>query len=87
MDYKMILQKYFKKKSAKVASWTETKWSKKSADKFVTILYEKLNEINNNPFIGQLCKNSTTTRKFLITPHNKLFYRIKGKTIYIITLF
>jgi plasmid stabilization system protein ParE len=86
MDYKMILQKDFVKKSAQIAVWIETKWSKQSADKFVNILYEKLNEVNHNPFIGQSCKNNNT-RKILITPHNKLFYRVKGKTIYIITLF
>lgn len=60
---------------------------KKSADKFVVILHKKLILINNNPFIGQACKNNTATRRLIITKHNKLFYRVKGKNIYIITLF
>jgi len=81
------LQKDFFKKSAHIATWIETNWSKKSADKFVEALYRKLNEINKNPFIGQRCKKNLATRRILITPYNKLVYRIKGKTIYIITLF
>ena len=87
MDYRMILQKDFFKKSAQIATWIENSWSKKSANKFVTTLYKKLNEVQNNPFVGPVCKNSTITRRILVTPHNKLFYRVKGKTIYVITLF
>lgn len=87
MAYKIIFQKDFLKKSVHIANWLEINWSKKSADKFASILYQKLTDIQNNPFIGQICKNDIATRKILISPHNKLFYRVKGKTIYIITLF
>ncbi len=87
MDYKIILQKDFFKKSEQIAIWIELNWSKKSADKFVSILYKKSIQLRKFPFLGQTCKNNHTTRRLLITKHNKLYYRIKGKTIYVITLF
>ncbi len=43
-------------------------------------------QLLTRPNVGKRCK-FPNVKRLLITPHNKLFSRIKGKTIYIITLF
>lgn len=86
MAYRIILQKRFIKKSSGVAKWLEKEWSKNSADKFVKVLYKKIDSLRHFPFSGAISYRKPLYRKLVISRHNKVYYRIKGKTIYIVDL-
>ncbi|MDX2047416.1 MAG: type II toxin-antitoxin system RelE/ParE family toxin [Chitinophagaceae bacterium] len=82
MAYKIVLQKKFIVKSAQVAQWIEKKWSKASADKFVNDLYGKIESLRQTPLAGMASLRKAAYRKLIISRHNKVYYRVKGKTIY-----
>jgi len=86
MAYKIILRKRFIVRSEQVANWIEKEWSKASADKFVSILYKKIESLRQTPFAGIVSSKKPDYRKLIISKHNKIYYRVKGKTIYIVSL-
>ncbi|HEY5369395.1 MAG TPA: type II toxin-antitoxin system RelE/ParE family toxin [Hanamia sp.] len=86
MAYKIEQSSLFVKKIAKLLEYLESNWGKKVAVEFKTKLDKRMLQLLTKPDNGKVC-NVPHVRMILITPHNKLFYRIKGKTIYIITLF
>ena len=86
MAYKIIFQKKLIKKSAEVSGWIEKEWSKASADKFAITLYNKIESLRQTPLAGMPSPKKPEYRKLIITKHNKIYYRIKGKTIYIVNL-
>ena len=86
MAYRIIIQKRFNKKSSEVAKWIEKEWSKNSADKFVKALYQKIESLRQSPFSGAVSARKPNYRKLVISKHNKVYYRIKAKTIYIVDL-
>jgi plasmid stabilization system protein ParE len=62
-------------------------WNISIANAFIGILYEKLNTLSYEPFIGIETENTDGVRSILITKHNRLFYRIKLNTIEILSIF
>lgn len=84
MAYKIILNKRFVIKSGKIAAWIEQEWSKVTAEKFVKELYLKIESLKQTPFAGMPSAKKSDYRKLIISKHNKLYYRMKGKTIYIV---
>ncbi len=79
--------KNFAKKVTNLLEYLEMNWSKKVADEFKRILDEKMLRLINKPDIGRISTEVAEVRWILVTKHNKLFYRIKGEIIYMITLF
>lgn len=58
-----------------------------NASAFMEILYQKLNTLSHQPFIGIETENTDGVRSILITKHNRLFYRVKFNTIEILSIF
>ncbi|MBK7883604.1 MAG: type II toxin-antitoxin system RelE/ParE family toxin [Chitinophagaceae bacterium] len=87
MAFKIKINKRFNKNAEKVASWLEKEWSKKVADDFARKLVSTISAISKNPFIGSSTPKIIAVRKFNVTKHNKIYYRIKNNTITFITIF
>ena len=60
-------------------------WNVGNASAFMEILYQKLNTLSHQPFIGIETENTDGVRSILITRHYRLFYRIKFNTIEILS--
>jgi len=86
MAYQIIVKKRFTSKVTKLLKYLEKEWGKTVADSFILTLEERIDTLSQQPFIGSQAgiKNVRTT---LISKHNRLYYRVKGNQIEIITLF
>ncbi len=60
---------------------------KKVAEEFKEVLDRKILQLSVTPNIGINSIKIVNVKRVVITKHNKLFYKIKGKTIFLITLF
>ena len=63
------------------------KWSKKVAENFLFIFYDRVDAIANNPNIGRKTNKNRGIRKILITKHNMLYYEVSGNRIKLLTIF
>ena len=70
-----------------VVLYLEKRWSKKDAEKFLLIFYDRVTAIANNPTIGRKTTKNTSIRKILITKHNMLYYEVTGNRIELLTIF
>ena len=87
MANQIKLSKLFVKKVTRLLQYLEKNWSKKVADDFKRNLDEKMLRIIDEPDAGRNSDKVDGVQWVLITKHNKLYYRIEGEIIYIITLF
>jgi plasmid stabilization system protein ParE len=86
MAYEIIQSKLFLSKVNHLLEYLEKTWGKKVAQEFKQKSDGQILQLLKHPQSGKNCK-FPNVKRLLITPHNKLFFRVKGKTIYIITLF
>lgn len=86
MAYKIVVTKTFSKNVLTVYNYLQSEWHQKIADEFIVILLKHIQGISNTPGIGSPAKK-TAVRKLLVTPHNKLYYRINSQSIVLLTLF
>ena len=86
MAYKIIQSQLFLTKVTHLLEYLEKTWGKKVSEEFKQKLDTQILSLLKQPDKGKNCK-LPNVKRLLITPHNKLFYRVKGKTIYIITFF
>ncbi len=87
MAYKIKQSKLFLGKTIKLLSYLEKRWGKKVAEEFKEVLDRKILQLAETPNIGINSIKMLDVKRVVITKHNKLFYNVKGKTIYLITLF
>jgi urocanate hydratase len=86
MAYKIIQSQLFLTKVTHLLEYLEKTWGKKVSEEFKQKLDTQILSLLKQLDKGKNCK-LPNVKRLLITPHNKLFYRVKGKTIYIITFF
>ena len=70
-----------------ILTYLENNWSKKEINKFATLLDRQLNRIQNNPFLFAESESRSTIRKSVLTKQVSIYYRIKNKTVELISLF
>lgn len=87
MAYKIKQSKLFLIKIIKLLEYLEKNWGKKVADEFKERVDKKILQLSETPNIGKDGRQVSNVKRIVITKHNKLFYMIKSKTIYLITLF
>ena len=87
MAYKIVRSKKFLKNVLAIAGYIEKEWGLKAAINFQSILDEKIASLSFHPKIGATTSKGKNIRKLTITKHNKIYYRIRGKTITILILF
>jgi len=81
MAYRLDFTEQFEITTAKTAKWLKKDWSLKSARKFQDKLAIAIEKVISNPFIGQRSRKFEDIRSVLVTPHNRLYYRVTDTTI------
>ncbi|MDI9364958.1 MAG: type II toxin-antitoxin system RelE/ParE family toxin [Flavobacterium sp.] len=87
MAYQIILKQRFINKFKKTLWYIEEKWGKQLANQLITQLDERLDTLANQPLIGISSEKIEGAKSFLLTKHNRVYYRIKGKQIEIVNLY
>jgi plasmid stabilization system protein ParE len=87
MAYQIILKRRFINKLKKTLWYVEEKWGKQVADQLMAQLDERLDTLANQPLIGISSGKIEGAKSFLLTKHNRVYYRIKGKRIEIVNLY
>ena len=87
MAYEIKQSKLFLIRITKLLEYLEENWSKKIADEFKEKMDKRILRLLKTPNIGKDCNKVLNVKRLVVTKHNKLYYRIKGNTNYIITLF
>jgi plasmid stabilization system protein ParE len=85
MAYEIIVKKRFTGKVLKLLNYLEKEWGKPVADNFIAVLEDRIETLSQQPYIGTP-SGMKNVRTILISKQNRLYYRIKGEQIEIITL-
>jgi plasmid stabilization system protein ParE len=51
------------------------------AVRFIEVMNHKVRQIAINPFIGKAAGKGNNVRSFVVTKHNKLYYRLIGEEV------
>jgi len=87
MAYQIIIKKRFANKVLKVLTYLEKEWSKKVAEEFLIKVDRRLLLLKKQPFAGSLSSKVENVRGVLITRHNRMYYKIKGKSVIILNMY
>ena len=87
MAYKIKQTGRFLKKHLTLLTYLENEWGFKVASEFQDKPDAKLDKLSHSPGLGTTTLKKPGIKRLIITKHNKIYYRVKGKTIYIILLF
>ena len=87
MAYQIIPKKLFTKKVSKVLQYLEREWSHEIAQEFLRKIDKKFDILSKQPMVGRKSKKYKNVHGIIITPHNKMYYRIQDNKVIIINLF
>jgi plasmid stabilization system protein ParE len=87
MAYKVILKKRFINKLQQTLFYIEDKWGKAVADQLLEKLDARIATLTLQPFVGISSEKIENAKSFLLTKHNRVYYRVKGKQIEIVNLY
>lgn len=87
MGYTIQINKRFEINIRKVYAYLAVEFDYKTADEFLEQLYIRIYSLTVTPHSGIVTAKKRNIRKIIISKHNKVYYRIKGKTIIILALF
>jgi len=87
MAYEVILKKRFINKLVKLLAYLEQEWSQQAAANFLKKIDHRLRQLSGQPFTGVLSEKIKEVRVVLITRHNRLYYKVKGKKVIILNMY
>lgn len=87
MAYSVVYKKSFYNKLSKLLFYLEKEWSKQVADDFLVKLDKRISVLKEQPFIGSPSQKVKDVRGILITRHNKLFYKVSGNSIVVLSMY
>lgn len=87
MAYKIIVKRRFTNKAQKVLAYLEREWSRKVAADFLVKIDRRMDMLSKQPYVGAPSTVIKDVRGVLITRHNKIYYKIKGKTVTILNMY
>jgi plasmid stabilization system protein ParE len=87
MAYRIKINKKFEIESQKVYQYLAEEWSFKAADDFIENLYARIDQLSEVPLSGSPASRHKNVRKITLSKHNKVYYRVKGRTITVLSLF
>lgn len=87
MAYKIVVKKNFADKLNHIAEYLETEWSKRVALEFFQTVDERIQSLKYHPYIGAPSRKYKHTRGLSITKHNRLIYKVKGRTVTILNIY
>lgn len=84
MAFKIIYKKRFVNKLVRVLDYLEKEWGGNVANAFLATLDERMNMLHKYPEIGKASAKLPAVRSILISKHNKLYYKIDGRSIVVL---
>ena len=87
MAYQVIIKKRFINKVRNVLSWLNKEWSAKVAGEFIEIIDYRIDLLCKQPYSGAPSLKVKDVRGLLITPHNKMYYKVKGSKVIILNMY
>lgn len=70
-----------------VIAYLEKDWGEKATKNFVLRTYSIIDLLSEQPSLGSLEKEKEQIKGFLITKHNRLFYRFTDKEFIVLNIF
>jgi plasmid stabilization system protein ParE len=87
MAYEIILKKRFTNKLLKLLVYLEQYWSPQVAANFLNKIDHRLRQLSGQPFTGAPSEKIKDVRGVLITRHNRLYYKVKGKKVIVLNMY
>lgn len=87
MAYKVVVKKRFINRLSKILKYLEVEWGEKVAVEFAQKVDARLDSLEHHPYIGAPTNKHADTRGLYITKHNRLFYKVKGRTVVILNIY
>ena len=87
MAHQIVIKKRFVVKVERVFNYLKTDWSIDVAEKFIFRLQLTLHNLSQQPKAGKALNDKSNIRSFLITKHNKIYYKITEEQIIILNMF
>jgi plasmid stabilization system protein ParE len=87
MAKKIVWTKRANTKFNKIIDYLEQDWGPNVTQNFVNKTYDLIDLISDHPDLGTLENPDRKTRGFLLTKHNRLFYRVTDREIILLNFF
>jgi plasmid stabilization system protein ParE len=87
MARKIVWTKRANTKFNKIIDYLELEWGPNVTRNFVNKVYDIIDLISDQPDLGTLENPDKKIRGFLVTKHNRLFYRITEREIVLLNFF
>jgi len=87
MAYEVIFKKRFLNSLEKVLTYLEKEWGNEVASNFLKIIYERIDLLKSQPYIGMISPKITNVRGILVKKHNRLFYKISNSKIIFLNMY
>ncbi len=87
MARKIVWTKRANFKFNKIIDYLEAEWGHNTTQNFVKRTYDIINLLSDQPELGTLEHQEKLIRGFLLTKHNRLFYRVTDKEIILLNFF
>ena len=87
MAKKIIWTKRANKRFNKITDYLQKEWGEKVTENFVVRGYDVIELLSEYPNMGTLENSKKAIRGFLITKHNRLFYRVTEKELVLLNFF
>lgn len=86
MAYEIVKKKRFFNQLYKLLFYLENNWGLKVAFEFLENIDRRFKTLEDQPYIGKLT-SKTNARSILITPHNRVIYKVSGNKIIILAMY
>ena len=86
MRYKVTISERAENNLDKIFDYLEDNWPAKVKNDFKEKLYKEVNHLRKNPYMYQHSNIRKDIRRCIVTKHNAMYYRIKGREVEIITI-
>jgi plasmid stabilization system protein ParE len=70
-----------------IMNYLHDEYSKNTAEKFFMLVYHRIGQLTNQPYIGRPTKKTKTVRQINVDKYRKMYYRIEGRTLIISDFF
>ena len=87
MEKKIVVTKRFYKNSSTLYNYILLNFDSKIAFSFLDNLQKRIDFISTNPFAGKPSLRYNNIRSVILSPHNRIYYRLSAKGIEILCLF
>ena len=78
MSFQVVTSRRAEKNLADIISYLESKWSARTANKFLHLLNKKVKQIAINPEMYEVSNKKKGIRRCVVTKHTIMYYQIKA---------